>query len=248
MRKIFATLFLSIFFCSVFGITKGNSGEKTKAIEIHNIGISGNTSKDLRKRLDKDLLSLQPDLIIIMVGTNDMLNSRKLVSLEDYEENLAYMLKQLKGSGSQVVLMSPPPVDTTYLFTRHERSAFSIAPNSKLDSVRMIMRKLAQQKDVIFFDLNQIFVDKNLPQHNQDLYIRNVMNSGKADGVHPTAKGYQLIGESLFSFLCENQLLKNVKCLACFGDSITYGAGSKGGGTAQGDNYPSFLNQRVNKQ
>jgi len=247
MKKVIALTFLSFIFYSACSMTNDSSRKKENTVEIHNVGISGNTSQDLRKRLEKDLLSVQPNLTIIMVGTNDMLNSRKLVSLADYEKNLGYIIDQLKEIKSQVVLMSPPPVDTAYLFTRHERDAFTISPNDKLDSVTMIMKKLAEQKHVSFFNLNQVFKDNNIPQHNQDMYIRNAMNSGKGDGVHPTAKGYQFIGESLLSFLQEYGLLKHVRCLACFGDSITYGAGSKGGGTIYGDNYPSFLNQAINK-
>ena len=245
MKKIITTLILSLLLCSLWG---SNPRKADKKAEVFNVGISGNTTRNLKNRLDKDLLSLHPDVTIIVVGTNDMLNSRKFIDLAEYETNLNYIVRQLRKSKSRVVLMSPPPVDTAYLFTRHKRDAFEVAPNAKLDSVRMIMHHLGQQKKVEYFDLHQVFLDKNVPQHNTDLYIRNVMNSNKTDGVHPTAKGYHLIAESLFAFLSENKLIKKDQLIACFGDSITYGAGSKGGGTVQGENYPSYLNQMIQEQ
>src|SRR3546814_8774250 len=51
---------------------------------IVNAGRSGNNTRNLLARLDKDCLALRPSLVILMVGTNDM-NSRNHVPLAEYE-------------------------------------------------------------------------------------------------------------------------------------------------------------------
>lgn len=56
--------------------------------EIINAGVGGNNSRALLARLEEDVLSRDPSLVIIMVGTNDALNSGALVSLDEYRENL----------------------------------------------------------------------------------------------------------------------------------------------------------------
>jgi len=46
--------------------------------QVINSGIKGNTTTDILGRLKKDVLDKKPDLVILMVGTNDMLNSKKM--------------------------------------------------------------------------------------------------------------------------------------------------------------------------
>ena len=41
-------------------------------IEIINKGIGGNNTRDLISRVEKDVISEKPDIVIMMVGTNDM--------------------------------------------------------------------------------------------------------------------------------------------------------------------------------
>lgn len=104
-------------------------------------------------RVDAAVLSQNPDMVIVMVGTNDMLNSNKMLSYDEYKENLTAVVKTIKAGGADEVLMSPPTTDSTYLFQRHERSAFVDAPNAKIEKVSQIMKDLAQQESILFFDL-----------------------------------------------------------------------------------------------
>ena len=67
-----------------------------KQIRVINMGISGNTSRDLKERWQSDVLDLKPDWVSIMIGINDIwrkydecLHPEARVNLEEYEENLA---------------------------------------------------------------------------------------------------------------------------------------------------------------
>lgn len=214
-----------------------NSEKTTKVI---NAGIGGNTTKDLLKRIDKDVLAKKPNLVIMMVGTNDMLNSKKMLNYKTYTSNLEMLIKKIKSSGSQLVLMTPIPADSIYLFERHDKSLFKEMPNQKIDKVVDIVKKLAQENSVYFYNLNKEFKILNLPQHNQDLFIKNQKNSQRKDGVHPTALGYRFIAQNVYQFLKENNLLESKTKIICFGDSITRGGGN-------GANYPMYLNDLIAK-
>ena len=83
---------------------------------VINAGVGGNNTVNLLKRIEEDVLKKNPDLTILMVGTNDMLNSRKMISFQDYADNLNIIVKTLLSNEIKVLLMSPPPVDSNYPF------------------------------------------------------------------------------------------------------------------------------------
>lgn len=209
--------------------------------QVINAGVSGNTTTDLLGRLDADVLEQHPDLVLLMVGTNDMLNSKKMVSYRDYEVNLVQIVHKIQATGSKIVLLSPPTVDSVYLFQRHDKTLYKDPPNLKLDSVRVIMQRVSAHYGLKYLDINKSFKKRNLPEHNKDVFIQNESNSGRRDGVHPTRLGYRFISELVFNFIKrEYKGLADMK-IVCFGDSITYGAGAKNKGTGEREDYPAVL-------
>jgi len=207
---------------------------------ILNSGESGNNTADLLLRMEKDVLSLQPDIVLLMVGTNDMLNSSKMLTYETYHDNLKQIISNL--GNTKMVLVSPPTVDEIYLYERHESSHYTQKPNLKLDSISRIMEDLSNSyPNIGFVDIHRVFREKNLPRHDQDRYIQNQSNSKKRDGVHPTSKGQRLIAKSIFLFLKESNWLEKDSVIVCFGDSITYGKNVEGEGTSNGKTYPAYL-------
>ncbi|KQC31684.1 hypothetical protein AAY42_08720 [Flagellimonas eckloniae] len=227
-----------LFFVGFLGISNIHA-------QVVNAGVGGNSTVNLLKRLDTDVLQQAPDLVILMVGTNDMLNSKKMIPYKTYEDNLQKIVQKISDKGAAILLISPPPVDSVYLFERHDRKMFTEVPNVKLDTVRQITVRIAKKHELKHLDLYKVFSEMNLPKHNKDLFFRNSMNSKVRDGVHPTVLGYHFIGELVFHCLKENKLLKAGKKIVCFGDSITNGAGTKNKGTSVGDNYPAVLSRLI---
>lgn len=217
---------------------------KTDA-QVINAGIGGNNTINLLARLDSDVIQNKPDLVILMVGTNDMLNTNKMLSYQEYEANLEQIVKTIQNSGAQVLLMCPPPLDSVYLFERHDRNLFQEIPNVKLDSARNIIQRIARMNNLLCIDLFQKFTEMNLPKHNEDLFFINEKNSGSRDGVHLTSLGYHYIAETIFQFLKTNNLLNKDQTIVCFGDSITFGSKVKGSGTADGETYPAYLQTAI---
>ena len=213
----------------------------SQIVEFVNAGVSGNTTTDLIKRQSK-IFDYEPDWVILMVGTNDMLNSRKLESYASYERKLKHIVSRFKKQKVKVVLVSPPTVDSIYLFKRHDKEKLLDEPNDKLVFVKRLMEKLADNSSVYFVDVFETFNSLGLPEHNKDEYIMNVVNSGYEDGVHPTPKGYQLIAQTIDSSLKAQEVILS-GTVVCFGDSITFGQGVVGEGTVEGKTYPSLLRE-----
>lgn len=210
-------------------------------MEVINAGIGGNTSAQLLGRIEQDVIIHQPAIVIVMVGTNDMVNSGKLTAYDQYRRNLQSIVRQLRENDIEIVLMSPPPVDTNYLFERHDRTAFEVSPNERLHEARNIVAQVAHEENVHFIDVQQAFMDKGFPSTNDAGLIMDEHNSDRRDGVHPTAVGYRFIGKLVYEYLKAEDLLKKNGTTVCFGDSITRGVHMEGVGTAEGHTYPAVL-------
>ncbi len=212
--------------------------------QVINAGVGGNTTTGLLHRLGQDVLVHQPDLVILMVGTNDMLNSKKLISYQEYRKNIEEIVRRIKEGGADILVMSAPPADSAYLFQRHDRHLDAEAPNEKMNRARGIVASIATKYGLYYLDLYEKFSELGLPRHNEDLFIKNIKNSGKADGVHPTALGYYFISTHIYQLLHDEKLTD--KKIVCFGDSITFGGGPNKNKDSIRMNYPSYLAQLLN--
>ena len=215
-----------------------NTGDG-KGYYILNKGIPGNNVNNLLKRLERAVLSNQPSLVIIMIGTNDMVNPAKMLTYSAYTDKLNMLVSRIRENGADVLLLSVPYADTGYLFDRYGRENYTAGPNEKIDSVNEIIRRTAVEQHCMYLDMNQVFRSYNSPDREASSLIRNEKNNGVKDGVHPTTRGYHVIAESIFNFLKKEG--RSYNKIICFGDSITFGAFALGQGTNKGKTYPAVL-------
>jgi lysophospholipase L1-like esterase len=87
-----------------------------RAVQLMNLGIAGDTTVHLISRF-ADVAACRPDLLIVMVGTNDARRhghaaDRMLVPDRETERNLV-LLRTLASeqTSARVVFVTPPPVD-----------------------------------------------------------------------------------------------------------------------------------------
>ena len=83
-------------------------------IRITNSGISGNTSKDLLERFDRDIVELNPQWVSICIGINDVWRQFDVpacrdyaVSVEEYEKNLETMILKIRGKVKGIFICTP---------------------------------------------------------------------------------------------------------------------------------------------
>lgn len=151
-----------------------------KGLEFVNRGISGNKAADLWARWEKDAMSLEPEVLTILVGINDF-TARKAEGLEDFIRNYRLMLDETRQRLPQthVVLMSPflLPVGNTYgaLYETH------LSDFMKYHSA---CKDLATEFDADFIDLQKVFEKmSDKPAYKYWVW----------DGIHPTYSGHELI-------------------------------------------------------
>src|SRR6266576_3095160 len=75
-----------------------------------NRGISGQTTPQMLIRFRPDVIALNPDVVVILAGTNDIAGNTGPVTLEETEGNLASMAELARANGIRVVLSSVMPV------------------------------------------------------------------------------------------------------------------------------------------
>jgi len=202
---------------------------------VINAGVGGNNTTDLLARIEKDCLMQQPDLVILMAGTNDM-NSKKFVPLPAFEKNMQQLISSIQKIKSDIMLINLLPVYEPYLFTRHERSFYEPEGHSgRLQQMNASIKKLALQNKTAFADLYRVFSRAGNIGPGISSLLKNEANSKSTDGLHPTADGYRVMAVAIHAALLCNELA-NKKKIVCFGDSITKGDGIEGG-----ENYPSYL-------
>ncbi len=75
-----------------------------------NRGIGGQTTPQMLVRFRADVLALDPDVVVILAGTNDIAGNTGPSRLSDIQDNLASMAELARAHGIQVVLASVLPV------------------------------------------------------------------------------------------------------------------------------------------
>ena len=107
--------------CFGDSITKRGYGDIiAKSLDIRSIsaGVGGNNTAQGLRRMDKDVLDHDPDIVIIFFGTNDLrVDSHKHIKFKDYKKNLHEMIKRSRRAGAKALLCtcllytSPSPRD-----------------------------------------------------------------------------------------------------------------------------------------
>ncbi len=222
--------------------TAALSAEKSTVI---NAGIGGNNSRNLLKRLDKDVLAHRPQLVVLMVGSNDVLNSRNSVPLDEYRKNLEKLIGRITRGGTKLVLMTIPPCHEPYLLERHPADFYEPdGPGGRIQKANRIIRQAAKKHKIPLVDVHEIFSAKGNIGEMPESLLRNKANSNSADGVHPTPEGYRTIAAAIHRAIRKHRL--PTARVVCLGDSITFGAHVKGAGTSEGETYPAVLRRLLN--
>ncbi|MEO3785230.1 SGNH/GDSL hydrolase family protein [Actinocorallia sp. B10E7] len=87
--------------------------------EFVNAGVNGDTSDDLRKRVDSDIVACHPDAVTILVGANDVLDG---VPPEEYRADLGAIVDRIKEkTTARIALLSLPPLGEDLASSRNRR-------------------------------------------------------------------------------------------------------------------------------
>ncbi len=210
--------------------------------QVWNAGRGGNRTSELLSRVKQEVEPKRPELVVVLVGTNDLLNSKKAVSLEVYRENLLKLITRLQQLPSKVLMMTIPPCYPPDLFRRHQEGFYGPGgPNARVRAGNVVIHEIAAARGVPVVDLYSHFENEGRIGEEAASYLRNFANSRSHDGVHPTVAGYRAMAGLIAEAIVTHRLPSSR--IICFGDSITFGSGMEGAGTVEGDSYPAQLRQ-----
>jgi len=157
------------------------------AIRLVNMGTSGDTVLDLKKRWKTDALDLKPDWLSIMIGVNDVWRQFDLprqkeihVSPKVYEKTLLELTSTTRPKLKGLIIMAP----------------FYLEPNredpmrKRMDQYGAICKKVARKSDAIFIDTQAVF---------DDLLTHMHANAIAWDRVHPNTIGHSVIARAFLN-------------------------------------------------
>lgn len=226
------------------GISLARAGDRPLVI---NAGRGGDTTADLLARVEGDVLVSRPEVVVLLVGTNDTLNSQKALPLAVYRKNLAALTRRIAQSGAKVLMVTIPPAHAPYLLQRHPAEFYGPGgPDARINAANEVIREVAAESGSPLVNFFAAVAQAGGASAQPGSLIRNAANSASEDGVHPTAEGYRLLAH-LVAESIRHENLAGARRIVCFGDSITFGVHLPGAGTATGETYPAFLAQALHE-
>jgi lysophospholipase L1-like esterase len=172
---------------------------------VYNLGIPGETTYSLRKRIKDEIKpriwkrkSNDRYVLFIGVGGNDSRFVIKVgnyqTKLDKFKDNLNHIFKEVKFLVDEIVFVGLTPVDESKT-QGIDGTIFYLNENIVLYNNEI--KKIANDNGVKFVDL----YDELMKQS----YLKNLSE----DGIHPNSKGYDIIYSVMEKYLLENKVLEN---------------------------------------
>ena len=172
--------------------------------ELIGKGISGNKVSDLLTRYKSDVLDLNPDLVFIYIGINDVWHKYDFGTGSDidlYEKGLRAIISDIKSLGSKIVLCTPTVIGENTgdfeLGNQFKDVETMEKMNGDLDSFSDVVRKLSNEYETELLDLRKIFMDY-LAENNLNNDAAGILTT---DGVHLNGQGNKLIADQMIKFI-----------------------------------------------
>jgi lysophospholipase L1-like esterase len=146
-------------------------------------GIGGQTTPQMLLRFRPDVIALQPRVVVILAGTNDIAGNTGPMTLEETEGNLASMSELAHAHGIRVVLSSVMPVNDV---TASDGKKIIQTERRQPDKILMLnnwIKKFAAEHGDVYLDYFSATVD------DKGLFKSDLTS----DGLHPRAKGYAIM-------------------------------------------------------
>ena len=154
--------------------------------EVFNLGVSGNTSRDLLKRFNNEAKERNPSVIIISLGDND---SGLKISISEYADNMNKILSLAKKLTHNIILIGLKKVN--------EKLTNPVPWNKDAHYINSEIKKYDSK-------LNDIAIKHKL----EYLPIFNLLNdTDLEDGLHPNSKGHEKIFNKVRDLLIKKKLM-----------------------------------------
>ena len=172
--------------------------------ELIGKGIGGDKVSDLLTRYRDDVIKLNPDMVFIYIGVNDVWHKYDYgtgTDIDLYENGLRQIITDLKENGVEVILCTPTVIgenkgEFTLVNQFKDIETMEIM-NNDLDDYSDIIRKLSREFDTKLLDLRKIFM-QYISENNPENKSKGVLTT---DGVHLNNFGSKLIANEMIKYI-----------------------------------------------
>jgi lysophospholipase L1-like esterase len=141
-----------------------------------NRGIGGQTTPQMLIRFRNDVINLNPSVVVILAGTNDIAGNTGPATINDIYGNIVSMAELATVNNIKVILCSVLPA-----FDYPWRPG--LEPAGKIVKLNTMLRDYA-------IDHNHVFVDYHTPMADSRNGLKGEYSE---DGVHPNLNGYKVM-------------------------------------------------------
>lgn len=160
--------------------------------ELIGSGIGGNKIYDLFLRLEDDVLSKNPDIVLIYVGVNDVWHKRSFgtgTDADKFEKFYNAIIKKLQLKNIKVILCTPAVIG--------EKTDFSNELDGDLNKYSTIIRGIAEKNKLQLVDLRKSFLDYN-KEFNTENKEAGILTTDK---VHLNEQGNKRVAEEMWKMI-----------------------------------------------
>ncbi|MEB8345567.1 SGNH/GDSL hydrolase family protein [Flavobacteriaceae bacterium KMM 6898] len=141
-----------------------------------NRGIGGQTTPQMLLRFRQDVLDLNPKVVVILAGINDIAGNTGPSTQKMIEDNIFSMAELAMLHGIKVVLSSVLPA---FEFPW----APGLEPSKKVIALNKSIKQYAETSDMVYLDYFSAMVDSR----------NGLLEIYTYDGIHPNTLGYQIM-------------------------------------------------------
>lgn len=154
------------------------------AVNTINSGIAGDTMYGMQKRLNRDVICYQPDLVLI----NGSLNwGTECGDSNAYAKVLKEVIESVKQNTESDIILMTPNMELPGLFPN---------PKSTLSERVQIIRELAEAENVCLADIYKIWEEYYAQGYPINELLANSFN-------HPSSIGHEICATTLMEFMKE---------------------------------------------
>jgi len=149
-------------------------------------GVSGHKSNQMLARLEKDVLSHQPQWMTLSCGVNDVWHGKNGVELADYKKNITSIVNQAQAAGIKVIILTSTMI----------REDQSNEANQMLKGYNDFLVELSKEKKCLLADLNGIMQEtiKTIEKDDKG-------NTVTSDGVHMNFAGNMMMAKGILEVM-----------------------------------------------
>lgn len=160
-------------------------------IDVYNLGVSGDTTKELLERFNVEAKAREPTIIIFSIGDNDCVwdepQKNNLVSLEDFEKNIKVLIKKSRMFTDKILFLGLKNIEES----KTTPVPWAKSYHYKNNNVKIYDKKLKEVTTKMKVSYLQILGLLD----NRDL----------SDGLHPNSQGHKKIFKKVNEFLIKNK-------------------------------------------